>query len=479
MAELLVFSGTSEGRQFAEAANAAGIRTVVFVATEYGEIVMHDHPLCEVRRGRLGPEEMKEVFASGGYDFIVDATHPYAVEVTANIRQAAADAGAGERYIRLSRERSQAYDELRAEFGDIEVVPGVAAARERLHQCMEAREGNVLLTTGVRELACFMEDELIARRLYARMLPSVDSLNIAFSTDVKPGRLICMEGPFDTSINEAMFRWCRAAFTVTKNSGKRGGFREKLTAAKNCGVHTIIIDPGQKDEGFTGEQILSFLGVETKQPADDPIRREGKIYIAGIGVGREDHLTIAADRAIRGADLLIGARRMLEFGRSLNPNAVCVAEYAPEKVAAVLEEHDFQTAVILMSGDTGFFSGTYGVNRALGGRAEVLCGISSLSYFASKTGVPYSESSLMSLHGQDADVETAVMSHDRLYSILTGPADIRAVCDAVVRLRGDAVVRVGFDLGAEDEEIFTFPASDMPEIDRQGLYIMCVSEYER
>ena len=526
MSKILVFSGTSEGRQFTEALNAAGIGAVVFVATEYGEIVMKPHPLCEIRRGRLAPERMEQVFREEDPQYIIDATHPYAVEVTANIRKAAEAAGMAERYLRLSRERHAADEELKKRFPDIEIVPDAETAAER---CVQL-PGQIFLTTGVRELGKFVSKEELADRVTARILPSIDSLEIAKETGIRSGALICMEGPFDTEINIALFQRTNARVMVTKNSGARGGFEEKLEAAKRCGIHTIIIDSGVKDRGMSGAEILRVLGVagaedaagaaaptempaapdaaaaetsaaaDAAMPAEMPAETSAEtpeVCIVGIGVGKMELLTVAALAAIANADLLIGAARMLEFGKTCNPRAKAFAEYAPEKVREILERENFSKACVLMSGDTGFFSGTAGVRRALGAEpplqetyacgsagaktvnVRVLPGISSLAYFASRIGLPYSEAAVISLHGQDTDVERAVTGADRLFSILTGPEDIARVCGVVRSLRGNAKVFVGKDLGHEGERITQFQADAVPEMTEKGLYIMAVTDYER
>ena len=106
-------------------------------------------------------------------------------------------------------------------------------------------------------------------------------------------------------------------------------------------------------------------------------------------------------------------------------------------------------------------------------------GISSLVYFAAKTGIPYSEASVISLHGQDTDVDSAVLARDRLFSILTGPADIARVCAEVCRLRGNARAFVGKDLGSADETFWEFDAAETPAFPEKGLYIMAVTDYER
>ena len=105
MKEILIFAGTTEGRALSEALADAGIAHTVCVATEYGEIVLKEHPLVNVHRGRMDQEEMRHFIEKGNFLAVVDATHPYATVVTQNIKAAMKDLSIP--YLRLKREREE------------------------------------------------------------------------------------------------------------------------------------------------------------------------------------------------------------------------------------------------------------------------------------------------------------------------------------------------------------------------------------
>ena len=90
MKRILIFFRHPEGRQLADILDASGICADVCVATEYGHEVMTEGQYRNIYTGRLTEEEMKEFMQKGDYAAIVDATHPYAVVVSSNIRQASA-----------------------------------------------------------------------------------------------------------------------------------------------------------------------------------------------------------------------------------------------------------------------------------------------------------------------------------------------------------------------------------------------------
>ena len=100
MAKVLIYSGTTEGRMLAQQLAQAGIECDVQVATEYGQIVMPQLDRVNVHVGRLDAYEMYEA-ARYGCAAVVDATHPFATEVSANIRKSLETLDVP--YIRLAR----------------------------------------------------------------------------------------------------------------------------------------------------------------------------------------------------------------------------------------------------------------------------------------------------------------------------------------------------------------------------------------
>ena len=98
----VVFSGTTEGRVFSKQLAALGAEVLVSVATPLGAEEQGERSGITVHCGRLTPEEMTALLQ--GADLCVDATHPYAVEATRNIRAACKTAGT--EYRRLLRPES-------------------------------------------------------------------------------------------------------------------------------------------------------------------------------------------------------------------------------------------------------------------------------------------------------------------------------------------------------------------------------------
>ena len=88
---LLVFGGTSEGRNLAFALEQQNHDVTVSVATQYGADIMGDASRVRIVYGRKDADGIKELIS--GMDAVIDATHPYAKEVTGLIFKACSDCG--------------------------------------------------------------------------------------------------------------------------------------------------------------------------------------------------------------------------------------------------------------------------------------------------------------------------------------------------------------------------------------------------
>ena len=237
--KILIFGGTTEGRALSHLLAEKGAEVTVCVATDYGREEQGDVPGVTVLTGRRTPEEKRALLR--GCDLCVDATHPYAVEVTKSVRAACAEAGVP--YRRLLRGQGGELD------ADTVVVDSAAEAAELLAKT----EGNILLTTGAKELGAF--SMLEPSRLFARVLPTHESPAASQAAGIPHRNILAMQGPFSQELNEALLRQFRIAALVTKDGGKVGGFPEKVLAARRTGVRLILIR--RPDEaGETFEEIV-------------------------------------------------------------------------------------------------------------------------------------------------------------------------------------------------------------------------------
>ena len=180
-----------------------------------------------------------------GFSHCIDATHPYAREVTQNIR--AACEAAGIPYLRLKRAESR----LKAD----DPVVTVSSTEEAV-RVLQEMEGNILLSTGAKEVGKYAH--VGPDRLFPRVLPSRESIASCEDAGIAHRNIIAMQGPFTQEMNEATIRQYGIRVMVTKDGGKAGGFRDKIEAARNTGTRVVLI-ARPEDEGLDAAQILAVL----------------------------------------------------------------------------------------------------------------------------------------------------------------------------------------------------------------------------
>ena len=183
----------------AEALCARQIDCMASVATEYGREVMRQQEHLVIREGRMGEPEMEELMRTGTFLAVVDATHPYAVEVTEHIKESAKKTNLP--YLRLSRSTA-----AEREIAEHEWMIHTVADTQECVELLSKLPGNILLTTGSKELHAYAAREEIRERLFVRVLPGVESIEICHREQIPGKQIIAMQGPFGTELNEALIR---------------------------------------------------------------------------------------------------------------------------------------------------------------------------------------------------------------------------------------------------------------------------------
>ena len=235
---VVVFSGTTEGRELSRQLAALGIEVTVSVATPLGQEEQGSTPGVTVRCGRLLPDEMAALL--GDAALCIDATHPYAVEATKNIKAAAEKAGV--EYLRLLRPASPLPENCL-----------VFESAKQAAEALAAEEGNLLLATGAKELAQFAA--IPPERLYPRVLPTLESIAACEAANIPHRNIIAMQGPFSFALNQAMMEQFHIRWLVTKDGGAAGGFDEKAAAASAAGAQLVVIRR-PPEQGETASEVL-------------------------------------------------------------------------------------------------------------------------------------------------------------------------------------------------------------------------------
>lgn len=476
MKEILIFAGTTEGRKLSEYLAAAEIAHTLCVATGYGETVLNPHPFVNVHRGRMNQEEIEKFLKEGSFTAVVDATHPFAEEITINIKAAVEDlkkAGTEIPCFRLKRD------------GNMQKESGITYFKDN-EACIRAlseTEGNILLTTGSKELSAYCMSEKIKNRLYVRVLPSVESISLCAKQGIYGKRIIAMQGPFTTEMNEALIRQYEITCLVTKESGVSGGYPEKLEAAKRTGTQVFVIGCPEEREGYSFADICGRL--EEICGKKIPVKGQMKIILAGIGMGNKNCLTKEVENAIKEADILLGAERLLE---KLCPKSEKHPYYRAEQIIPCLRDIQEQNlfmenkkAVVLFSGDSGFYSGCQALYSALeeeirekrlNASLHILPGISSVAYLSACIGESYQDAAVYSIHGKKlCNLVRRIKSSPKSFLLTSGVRDINWLGSMLTEAdMPECEVITGYQLSYEEQRIEKHTPSECCGLKKEGLY---------
>lgn len=435
MYKICVFAGTTEGRELTEFLSAQPVSVTACVATEYGETLLTPSPNLTVSARRLTEAEMEEFFASERFNLVADATHPYASEVTENI--AAACAATGTEYLRLLRSGS--------------LAPEDAVFTEDISQAaayLSTRPGNILLTTGSKELKKFASIRDFENRVYARVLPMEESLRLCREAGLNSAHILAMQGPFSREMNVAMLKAVGAGYLVTKDSGTIGGFDEKIAAAQEAGAKLVVIGRPPQRDGLDFGQTISLLCRRFQ------LRWTPKVAVIGIGPGNRKAMTEEVREALSQADCVIGAKRMVEAVAETG-QAVHHA-IASEAIAGfILEHREYRRFAVAMSGDVGFFSGAKKLLPLLTEcDVSLLPGLSSMAYLCARLGTSYEDVTPISLHGRHRDLIPEVRRNGRVFLLVGGENSVGKLCRELTDAGlGMVKVSVGQRLSYADERI--------------------------
>lgn len=453
MYKAIVFAGTTEGYALCEFLAENRVSVYACAATEYGGSLLQENEFLHVSAGRLKTEDMEELFRKENPEIVLDATHPYAAEVTKNIRTACESAGV--LYQRILRPEG----EKNSEAIYVESTEEAAAF-------LSGTEGNIFLTTGSKELAKFTGIPDYKERLFARVLSIPSVIRSCAELGIEGKHLIGMQGPFSAEINEAMLRQFQCSYLVTKDTGLAGGFPEKMEACQRCGVTPVIIGRPLKEEGLSLQDARVFLskmfGFTLSQ----------KISLVGIGMGAEKTLTLEGKKALNEAELLIGAKRMTEAVQK--PGQMVLHEYRSEKIVEYIREHPkYRTVAIALSGDVGFYSGAKKLIDQLDGNVDVICGISSVVYFMSKIGLSWDDAKIVSAHGRNCNLISLIRHNPKVFSILGTEDGVAVLASRLVYYgMGDVTLYVGENLSYENEKIFHDKAANLTEYRGDALSVV-------
>ena len=558
MCKIWIFGGTTEGRLLAEYCSREKIEAWVSVASEYGEELLQEelmesgnagnpdlnHNTClakknlktvqassviKVLRGRMDRYQMEEFIRNQGIHLVIDATHPHARLVSEEIQEACGRTGVRlERCLRAEGEQNKARDWVE-----------VDSIQEAV-SFLSSVSGVIFATTGSKELEALCQIPDYQKRVYARVLPTSNVLKKCEKLGITGSHLIAMQGPFSTEMNTLFLRQTKAEWLLTKDSGRAGGFQEKMEAARENGTRVVVIRRPEEDgisleeamevlkkadegnvgerEGRGGEDIereiasakrkKNIEGVDGEnQRKSNAVELKTHLILAGIGMGQPSQMTGEVLRSIRESDALIGAGRMLESAERALQNDLliskegkaenrqesaaaveketkCYKAYLPDDVIQIVSKHpEWKQAVILYSGDTGFFSGASRMAERLreaGYPFTVYPGTSCVSYLAARLGTHWEDAAIYSAHGRELSVDRVMKRlcdpeepAKRAFILMGGKNGAGQFCERLTQAGyGNVQVTVGENLSYPEEQIRSGTAEEMKKLEFADLSLM-------
>ena len=205
------------------------------------------------------------------------------------------------------------------------------------------------------------------------------------------------------------------------------------------------------------------------------------VTLIGMGSGRPENLTLQGLAALRQADLILGARRLLAvLPAGCTENRA--AAYRPDEVAELLQASGAENAVLVYSGDTGFYSGASSMMEkleALGVRARVLPGLSSIQLLAAALGRPWQGWNLVSAHGRTCDPVAECMQGRPTFFLTGGSEDPATLCAQLAAEGfGDVQAVVGQCLGTPEEKLFRGSVKELAAGRFNSLSVLLVEAAE-
>ncbi len=164
-------------------------------------------------------------------NILIDASHPYALEVTKNAREVSKDLNI--EYVRYERPSSA------EEFKENKKVVFLEDYKD-LNEALKNIKGNILNTSGSRNMDKILDLKL-ENRIIHRVLPSVKVLEDCFNLGVKVEDLMAIKGPISKELNKAFIKDYDAKALILKDSGPQGGTKEKILACLECDIYALVI----------------------------------------------------------------------------------------------------------------------------------------------------------------------------------------------------------------------------------------------
>lgn len=241
-----VVAGTINSRHLIKELLDNNYPVLATTATDAGKNQLSCFNKLKILVGKLTIQEMQQLIRQYQIKMVIDATHPYAVDVSSNVIQVSQQLNIN--YIRF--ERKSEYYKNTLMFDNY----------QQIVDYLKSTCGNILLTTGSNNLAEFKNLE--SKRLYIRVLPVSTSIEKCKQLAIPLENIIAIKGPFSLQLNKAILKEYKIKYLVTKESGTEGGVKEKIQAARQINARVLLLKRPHMDYPaifFTIKEIINYI----------------------------------------------------------------------------------------------------------------------------------------------------------------------------------------------------------------------------
>lgn len=220
---VLILGGTGDARLLADRLVEQRGDYLRVITSLAGRTSSPRRPMGEIREGGFGgPEGLAKYLKDTPVDVLVDATHPYAAQISKHAVSAATTAGIP--HLLLSR------PEWSAEPNDKwHHVSNIEVAANALNTAQVA-----LITTGVQNLDAFAD--VYGPQLLVRLIEQPKS-----PLPIDNAKIVIGRPPYTMDGERALFKLLGIDTLVTKNAGGEATVA-KIDAARALGIQVIMID---------------------------------------------------------------------------------------------------------------------------------------------------------------------------------------------------------------------------------------------
>lgn len=224
--------GTSEGKKLLEGLNEFTEDIFVSTATSYGGDLLKEYKFKSINTKPLNKEELEGKFKELKIEILVDASHPYAIEVSKNAIEVCEKLNIT--YLRYERKG------IVEEFQGNKYINIVRDFKE-LEEKLRVFEGTLLNTTGSNGVEKFLNMNL-KNRVIHRVLPSIEVMKKLIDLGISPDNIVALKGSHSEQFNRAFLKEFNCRGIIMKDSGLAGGTREKINAAIKENAEVFVID---------------------------------------------------------------------------------------------------------------------------------------------------------------------------------------------------------------------------------------------